>query len=121
LNEIQQVYEILMRIDAILNGIGVKSKKLQADAPKLKQATIDIRDLERLALRYLVLARRLGLPPEIDAALQKLSQMIISIRMAQRALTSLNASMYTNPVTAAIAIGGLALAAFSAYDLMTGV
>jgi hypothetical protein len=120
LSEIQQVYEILMRIDAILNGIGVKSKKLQADAPKLKQASIDLQDLERLALRYLVLARRLGLPPELDAALQKLSQVIISVKMAERALRSLNASMYTNPVTAAIAVAGLALAAFSAYDLARG-
>jgi hypothetical protein len=121
LSETQQIYEILTQIDAILKGINLATEKLEQKAPAVQRSTNEFRQLERLALRYLVLARRLGLPPEIDNAVTKISQMIVTIEMARKSLMLLNASMYTNPVTGAIAVAGLALATLSASDFMMGI
>jgi hypothetical protein len=121
LSETQQIYEILTQIDAILKGINLATEKLEQKAPAVQRSTNEFRQLERLALRYLVLAKRLGLPPEIDNAVQQISQMIIAIRMAQRSIQALSVSMYSNPITAAIAIGGLALAALSTSDFIMGL
>jgi hypothetical protein len=50
------------------------------------------------------LIERLGLPPEIEKAIRKVQQLVMTLRMLQ---ISLNLMLASNPVTAALGIAGL--------------
>jgi hypothetical protein len=105
LAETQQIYDVLVQIDAILKGIEVKTVALQQRAPAVRENLKTFMQLERLALRYLVLARRMGLPEEYEQAVNGISRLVVSMRMA---MISINLMMASNPVTMAIGFAGLA-------------
>jgi hypothetical protein len=105
LAETQQIYDVLVQIDAILKGIEVKTVALQQRAPAVRENLKTFMQLERLALRYLVLARRMGLPEEYEQAVNAISRLVVSMRMA---MISINLMMASNPVTMAIGFAGLA-------------
>jgi hypothetical protein len=118
LSEIQQVYEILMRIDVILNGINVKSKEIQQQAPQLRENLQNLRTLERIAVRYLSIVRRMGLPDDVNAAITALSKMIVIARMAQMALTSLSTGGLSG---IAIGVAGMFMTGMAATDFAMSV
>ena len=88
--------------------------------PQLERAPRQLatfRELERVALRYLVLARRMGLPEDVDRAVNLLARLVTTARMAQISLSML---MMGNPLTAALGIAGLAGAVLSLNDAFAG-
>jgi hypothetical protein len=76
--------------------------------------------LEQIALRYLVIARRMGLPEDVERALSIISQLIVTIRQLQLTLSLLEGSM--GPVGWALlgagAIGTALTAGSVAMDVM---
>ena len=88
------------------------------------QASLDVnsllenfKKLEMVALRYLALARRVGLPDDVDNAIQLLARLITTLRMAQ---LSINMLMASNPVTSAIGLAGLVMTAATLPDMLAG-
>ncbi len=76
LSEVQQIYDLLLKIDSILSGIEVKTEKLNSDLPRTKEAVSNARKYYRLLNQINHLLQHLGLPKEIDAAITKLHRAI---------------------------------------------
>jgi hypothetical protein len=117
LSETQQIFQLLTQIEQILNNVEVKSEKIVTDLPKTKEALTTFRELERLALRWLLLARRFGLPEQVDGATNAFMRLIVVIRMAQM---SINMMMLGNPVTFLIGVAGLTMSTMNALTMAEG-
>ena len=78
---------------------------LELDA---SQAERQIRELNRLLTMYVALARRVGLPEDIMAAIARLQQLRITIQMTYRSLMILYGA--TGPLGYLLGLGGMALA-----------
>ena len=98
------MYDLLTQIDAILKGINLATEKIERQAPRMEKNLNLFRTLERLALRWLTLTKYMGLPPNMTVAVDKMSQILVTMRMFQM---SLNLMMASNPLTAGIGIAGL--------------
>jgi len=107
LGDIQQMYSMLQEMDRILAKVntGLNDAELQA-----KKTATTFRQLESVALRYLVIARRLGLPDNIDAGIQKILQFIVAIRQLDITLKMFQAGM-----------GPIGWATLGASAIMTGL
>ena len=117
MSEIREAYDLLTQIDRLLADIELKINRIEGQAPALERNLGSFRQLERLALRWLVLARHMGLPEDVDSAINKIAKLIVMLRMAQM---SLNMLMMGNPVTAAIGFAGMMTTLVSASDVMAG-
>lgn len=115
--ETRQIMADLQEIMALLNTVTIKTERLNTDLPRTKETLVTFRELERLALRYLILARRLGLPEDVTNALTKVSQLIMAVRMLQTAIGMLELS---NPYTFALGLANLSLGGLAAYDSIVG-
>ena len=85
------------------------------------QARLDVdslmsnfRKLEMIAVRYLAIARRMGLPEDVQAAVDAIARMIVMIRQAQLAFSMLYAGM--GPPGWAMFAGSTILLGFSVAD-----
>jgi hypothetical protein len=76
------------------------------------------KDLEQIALRYLALANRMGLPEDVTDTINKIARLIVLIRQAQFALELFYASMIPGAgiIKQVGAIGAIALTGVSAVD-----
>jgi len=82
----------------------------------VEQAISEIRRLETLLFRSIALARRLGLPEDIDEQIRKIQRFIMIVRLAHTAVIALNAA--SGPIGWALAIVGGLSAAVSASDFI---
>lgn len=119
MSQIQEAYQTLAEIDKLLADIELKISKItdSGTREKLERTRNTFIEVERLALRWLVLAKRMGLPEDVDMAVSAIAQLITMIRMAQIAM---NLAMASNPLTAAIGVAGLIGVAYSTGDLLAG-
>ena len=78
------------------------------------QAERQIRELNRLLTMYVALARRVGLPEDVMAAIARLQQLRIAIQMTYRSLMILYGA--TGPIGYLIGFGGMALAGLTLMD-----
>lgn len=108
---------MLQEIDRLLSNIQAKINAIEGKRPQLENTLRTFQQVERLALRWLVLARRMGLPEELDAAISKIAGLITAIRMLQIAG---NLAMASNPVTAAIGVAGLLGSVYTFGDVLAG-
>ena len=86
------------------------------------QAALDVNSLmatfsklEMIAVRYLAIARKMGLPDDVQAAVDAIARLIVLIRSAQMAIDML---MLSNPYTFALGVAGMVMVGFSAVDTM---
>jgi hypothetical protein len=105
LAETQQIMQVLQEIMQLLNGVTIKTEQIKRDIPQTREALATFRQLERIALRFLVLAKRMGLPEDIDRGISKVMELIVAIRMLQM---SMNMMMASNPYTMIIGMAGFA-------------
>ena len=119
MSQIQEAYQTLAEIDRLLADIELKITNITntETAQRLETNLNTFRQLERLALRYLTLARRMGLPEDVGAAIDFLARLVVVIRMAQ---ISISMMMATNPLTVAIGVAGLVGTAVSMTDTFAG-
>ena len=117
MSQIQEAYQTLAEIDRLLASIELKINRIEGKAPQLERTLNSFREVERLALRWLVLARRMGLPEDAEQVVNVLARVVTMIRMYQ---ISINLLLATNPVTAAIGVAGLLGVAVSATDVLAG-
>lgn len=107
LSDAQQLHAHLQEICKLLDEIDIKTAKTEEN---IRTNSESFKDLERVALRYLALANRMGLPSDIQQQVSLIARLIVLVRAAQIAIASLEAS--TGPV-------GLAM--FAASGIMLGL
>lgn len=117
MSQIAESYALLQEIDRLLADIEAKIDTIEQKRPKLESTLQTFQQVERLALRWLVIARRMGLPEEVNGAISKIAQLISAIRMLQISMSLLYA---TNPLTAAIGVAGLIGSVMTFSDVFAG-
>ena len=113
--ETQQIMADLKEIMALIDGVTIKTERLNTNLPRTKETLSTFKDIERVALRYLALARRMGLPEDIERATQALSELIVMIRMAQMSYTMLTAG---TPIGLLMGVAGISMTVLSASDFV---
>lgn len=116
LAETQQIMQLCQEIIQLLNTAEIKTGKLIKDLPQTEKVLNNFRQLERVALRYLAIARRMGLPEDAEQAIRIFSQLIVVIRMTQMSLGMLAGG----PLGIAMGAAGLIMAGLSASSMLEG-
>jgi hypothetical protein len=88
LSETREILDIARQIMDILNNTSTAASKVEEKVPVVEKQLGNFRQLERLAIRYLALTNRMGLPSDITAATQRISQLIVMLRMLQISLST---------------------------------
>ncbi len=117
LAETQELMRTMQELMALLKGVEAKTEKLNGDLPRTKETLMTFRQLERLALRWLVLAKQMGLPEDAERVINVLAKVVIMARMAQM---SINMMMMSNPITIGIGVAGLLITASSVPSILEG-
>ena len=116
--ETRQIMADLQEIMALLNQTSIKSEKVIRDLPKTNEALMSFRQLERIAIRYLAIANRMGLSEDVQKQIQTLSKIIVTVRMLEMSMRMFSAG---TPYGLIMSIAGFAMTGFAMYDAMTGV
>jgi hypothetical protein len=110
ISDIQQIHGMLQEISRLLDEVDTKTDNVTT---KTKTTTEGFRQLEQIAVRYLVLTRRMGLPEDVQQAVDVLMRMIITIRQLQLAASLL---MLGTPYGYLMAAAGLGIIALTAAE-----
>jgi len=106
----------LTDIQQLRREIQALRREIEQLEPKLEKGTRQLetwRQLERVALRYYALARRMGLPDDADQALRVLTRILITMRMLEITGTMLFSG---TPFGFAMGVAGLILAQASMLE-----
>lgn len=117
LAETQELLLTMKELMAVLQNVQTQTTALNANAPETTKTLTTFRQAERLALRWLVLAKQMGLPPEVGKAIDKVAELVVKIQMATM---SINMLMASNPATAAIGLAGLIGTAATMGNMLEG-
>jgi len=117
LGEVQQIYELLVKIDQLLSGIHVKQVEIERDAPRTESQSITVREVLRLTLRLSHLFAHMGFPPEIQSIISKLNQIIFLTRSLYVSLMLLQSTTLYGQVMGMV---GLMTAAMSLPSMLEG-
>ena len=127
MNSTSDAYEmmtILKSMEETITGIENRIAGLNSpDGPEsIGSAKMKLYQVERLAIRWLALGRRMGLPDDMGKAVDLMARMVTTIRMAHIAM---NLMFSTTPggkgtVMAFIGLAGLVGASLSALDSAGG-
>ena len=121
LGQAQEIYEIMLKIDEILNGINAKLTVIQTDTPKVAKYGREIRQLELSLMRISFQLIRISGSAEIDNAVRKVLQLIRIIRYLQYAMMAVN--MASGPIgwiSAAASVGAFSLALMPSGSSLEG-
>jgi hypothetical protein len=109
---ITDIQQLRMEIEELKRAVDDLEPSLKVAPERL--ATF--RQLERVALRYLLLARRIGLPDDVNRATQFLTRILVMLRMAQMSI----AMMATGPIGILLGVAGIGLTVMSLADMSEG-
>jgi hypothetical protein len=114
LGEIGQVYSVLQEIDVILGKLEVKTNTLRTETVHVVGA---LREVEYMFYRISSLLSRLGLPPEVDEAINKIQRLILMIRLLHTTMIFLQTDTTYGLMMGIISGGGAVLSSidFSNY------
>jgi hypothetical protein len=110
LGETQELMRTMQELMSLLNGVEAKTTKINSDLPQTKSSLATFSQLERVAIRYLAITRRMGLPDAVTQATQILSELLVLIRMTQM---SYNMLMLSTPFGWAMGAAGLIMVGLS--------
>jgi len=117
LAETQEIMQVLQEIMKLLDGVEVKTNKVNQDLPKTKESLATLKQIERVALRYLAITQKMGLPDALQNQIQVMSELLVTVRMLQMSYTMLTS---TTPIGVLMGIAGLVMTGFSIYDSLEG-
>jgi hypothetical protein len=118
LAETQELMRTMQELMVLLGHVEAKTTRLNDELPRTKETMGTFRELERVAVRYLALARRMGLPDDSTKAIEVLSRLVVLAGMAQM---SFNMLMRMTPYGWLMGVAGIAMTGLSFYDSLTGV
>lgn len=106
LGEATELYGTLQEIDVLLGKLAVKTETVKTEAG---HAVGQVREVEYIFYRLTSLMSRMGLPPQIDSAIQKLQKMVLTIRMLHTAFILLESTTPYGWILGVISIGAVAI------------
>jgi hypothetical protein len=92
LAETAQIYELLVKIDQILSGITVKSEKIQADAPKIVETGLNLRQEIRTLNIMMMITQKFTGSQELDGAIKKIRQFIMILMRLRMTMLAVEAA-----------------------------
>jgi hypothetical protein len=113
MGEIQQVHEMLIKIDALLTSIETKTESVDKKTKSISGRGSELKEVEYIFYRVTSLMRRMGLPEDVNKAITTLQHAILTVRILTTAIYYLQA---TTPYGQLMAIVGLATFAFTVVD-----
>jgi hypothetical protein len=113
LSETREIMSVLQEIMALINNVEFKTKVINEDLPKTQKAFTVFRQLEQVMLRYLVLARKMGLPNDINQAISSVAKLIVVVRMLQMTISM----AAKGPLGLIGAIGSVGITAISVGEM----
>jgi hypothetical protein len=114
LAETQELMRTMQELMSLLNGVEAKTTQLNSEAPTTEKTLTNFRQLERVSLRYLAIARQMGLPGEAEKTIQILSQLLVMIRMVQMSMTMMASG---TPFGLLMGVAGMIMSVASASSL----
>jgi hypothetical protein len=114
LAETQELMRTMQELMALLGHVEAKTNALIEKTPRIQKAGATFRDAERLAIRYLAIARRMGLPDQIEQATQVISQLVVMIRMLHISVSMISGG----GIGALIGIAGVASVVMTSNDML---
>lgn len=111
LSEIQQIRAELEAIKATL-------RELTPTLERAKQQLDTFKALEQVALRYLLVLRRAGLPDKAGEIIATLSRIVVAARQAQITILALQTA--AGPIGWLLAGAGVAYTALTTADILGG-
>lgn len=90
ISDIQQIHGMLQEISRLLDEVDTKTDNVTR---KTTTSVQSFRQLESVAMRYLIIARRIGLPEGVDAALQKIAMLMVAIRQLDLTIKAFQVGM----------------------------
>lgn len=119
LGDIQQIHSMLQQISRLLDEVDTKTDDVTRKTQVSKESFMR---LEAVALRYLTIARRFGLPENIEQAITTITSLIVALRMAQTTISALQVGMGPIGWASFAASSVLTTMSFASigYDMMRG-
>lgn len=114
LAETQEIMQVVQEIMRLLDGVELKSNKVIEQAPKLEKASSTLKDAERLALRWLALGRKMGLPEQVEQATQIITTLVVMLKMLDISLTMVGGG----GLRGLIGLAGVLSVTLTAYDMI---
>ena len=115
--ETRALMDTMKELINLLSNVEAKTEKINNDLPKTKNTLGTFRELERVVLRYMVLAKRIGVSDDINKAIDIVSRLILLLTMAQM---SMNMLMRGTPTGILMGIAGVGLTALSMGNPLEG-
>jgi len=111
--EAHEIYEIMLKIDELLNGIQVKAGQVEERLPAMRDGAITAQQITRALYRMNHLMSHMGLGEDFNKALGTMQKMIFTIRMLQM---SLNFLAWGTPYGYIMGAFGLATVGAAVYE-----
>jgi len=94
----QEIHSIFQEIYGLLTQMSVATRQLAEEAPRAAvsggRALMILRQVERIALRVLVLLKDMGLPPDVEKAVAILSKLVMTLYSVIAMLSAINPVMF---------------------------
>ena len=97
------MYQTFQAIDMLIDKINLKAERLRAEVGTVRGP---LREIEYLFYRISSLLSRMGLPPEIDKAINTLQRLILTIRLVHSAMIYLQTGTPYGLLLGLLTIGG---------------
>lgn len=115
------MFQVLQQIDKLLAEIELKISRITGESHGKAvaggpSALTSLKKLEGVALRYIALAQKIGIPAEAERVIQLGAQMLVLMRMMQMSMMS----MAGGPLGIAMGAAGMMLAGLSAASMLEG-
>jgi hypothetical protein len=107
------IAELRTQVEELNRSIDNIEPTLESSSEQL----MTFRQLERVALRYLTIAKRMGLPDDVNRAIEFLFRLIVIIRMVQ---ISMNMLMLGTPYGWLMGAAGLVMTGLSMGSVLEG-
>lgn len=82
LGEIQQIYELLTKINDSLGDVDAKVTTLDRETPAIAQQSLTLQQAIRIAFRFNSTLSHMGLPPNVQQSISILQRMVFMMEMA---------------------------------------
>jgi hypothetical protein len=120
LSAIQESYSLLVQVDQLLESIEARINSIEMKSPRIERALGSFRDAERIALRFLAIPRKMGLPENIDRMIERIAQLVVVLRMAQIAMGQLALGTLAGALTGGAGFFLVALTGYSNVMMQIG-
>jgi len=123
IQQAQEIHSIFIEIYGILTNISIATRQIEQKAPTINRHISQLREIEYILFRVTASLQMLGLPKNINHAIELMQKLILMARMAQFTIRMLQATT-TFGLSEILNLGMMTFAmgttmAMTGYDILT--